>query len=153
MLDGRALPDLAADFACGIASVVVALDPGSALRAMAWGSPLVTTPSTAAVLRLDNGVHALIADSGDARAVEAGQVARDMYLAARLSAEARRLFERRNSVRFSAMDLLLQLGLVGTSDPRIRTQRRLDALGTPPDAASRRRALRSMAGLSGRGAA
>ncbi len=116
--------------AMGCASAVVATDPGSLLRALAWASPSVTGEATARELDAAPGREVLVAPQGGGRLELAVGLAGDPEQSAQLSWAGRRLVERWHDARWAALRLLDLLGL-RPEPPESPVAMELALLGTP----------------------
>jgi hypothetical protein len=121
------------DTMLGLASVVVTAIPVDAIRALAWGAPLVTSPQTARLLGARNRIECVVAPDGESRRRLAVEVAQDIRLAARIGWRGRLLYERRHSLRKCSEDVLAAIGMQGKWGPSSLTSL-LGELGTRPSA-------------------
>lgn len=144
------VPDDLADTLCASAAAVAATTPTTALRALAWGAPLVTDAVTAAAIGAVAGVHCLVATDRGGRSRAAGELAADERLAARIGWQGRLHFERWHDLTRVADRVADRLDL-----PRAPGTRPVDAvlaaLGTPATSHVRDRASRATATLTHHG--
>lgn len=142
------LPDDLVDTALGCAAVAVVDASGAAPvsagsagsaesaaeRALAWGAPLVCSPSLCSALRLTPDEHVAVAKTGELT-TRAADLAGDDRESSRLSWRGHRWWEDRHDAARTAAVLALGL-LPGTARS---AQLRMAELGTPPDAEVRQR--------------
>jgi len=142
--DTPAFPADVSETALALASAA-AVTGGSALLALALGTPTVTDPTTAEWIGAADGEHVVVATAADA--LEAARIlATDPDLCARLGWAGRRLVEQRHDITAAAGRLAEKLGLTGTrgGTPERRLGAHLDELGTPTGSRPRTRALAAM---------
>ena len=136
--EAESLPPELADTAAAVASAVIATGP-ALLTALAWASPTVTDPSSAAQVGAVDGVHVVVVADPDRRHAAALDLAADDAVAARVAWRGRRLVEERHDLRWTARELLRRLdlpqhpagGLGGVARDR------LEELDTPSDSPAR----------------
>ena len=138
----RPVADHLADTLCASAAAVVATTPATAVRALAWGAPLVTDPATADAVGILHDVHCVVATGRGGRAGAAREVAADDRLAARISWRGRQHFERWHDLGRIADRVADRLGLPADSGTT-ELDRALAALGTPRHSFVRTRATRA----------
>jgi hypothetical protein len=138
-----------ATIACAAAVIAVG---AAVVPALAWGSPTVTDPATAAALGVRHEEHVLVGDDGERRRAQAQRLIADDRLAARLGWAGRLFYERRctqvDAVRRVAT--ALRLGAGGELGVRGGLEARLAELGVPPDGRIRDRVATMTAGFPGR---
>lgn len=135
--DSNIPPNLVGSALCLASAAIVR--GGSLLDGMSRGAPCITDPGSATGAGAVDDIHAVVVDDGDALAA-AMALADDELRAARLSAAARELVERRHDGAAAARRIATALGLTAAS-PADRLTLLLDDLGTPPTAAVRQRVL------------
>lgn len=135
------------DTLCGLAAAVVATTPATAVRALAWGAPLVTDPATAGSIAATADHDCLVSSHRGGRAAAAREMASDDRTAARLGWRGRLLFESRHDLVAVADRVLDRLGL---PPPAVAGDlgAALAALGTPMDALVRDRVARATSSLT-----
>jgi hypothetical protein len=121
------------DTMLGLASVVVTVWPSDAIRALAWGAPLVTSPETARLIGAKDGIQCLVVADQRSRRERAAEVVSNIRLAARLSWHGRMLYEQQHSLRACCEAVLSAVDMRGTWSPSSLTTL-LGELGTPPSA-------------------
>jgi hypothetical protein len=143
------VPAELADTATAVASAVIATGP-ALLTALAWGSPTVTDPASAAQVGATDRVHVVVVADPERRRAAALGLAADDALAAHLGWQGRLLVERRHDLRWTARETLRRLGLrqhpAGGQGGVARD--RLEELNTPPDSPARWR-IESLVALPG----
>lgn len=127
-----------------LASAEVVLVTGiRTVQALAWGAPVVTSQADADALGARAGRDCLIGADHSSRLELAHGLMRQEHQQAALSWAGRLHFERTSSMQHAVLAVEVALGL--DSGPG-GWSRRLDALGTGPDAQPRRRATNVMSG-------
>jgi hypothetical protein len=144
------LPPELADTAAATASAVVATGP-ALLTALAWGSPTVTDPGSAAQVGAVDGVHVVVVADPDRRHAAALDLAADDARSARIAWQGRQLVERRHDLHWTARELLRRLDLPQHPAGRLGgvARDRLEELDTPPDSPARWRIESLVAALPG----
>jgi hypothetical protein len=133
-----------ADTVVALASAVTVTDPSEAVRALAWQTPVVTSPPCAELLALNHDEQCLVAPSAAERLEAASQLANDQRMATRLSWKGRLLYESRHSWQICTEEVLGSIGVLGTWSPS-SLMVRLGELGTPPSASVVRRVAAAVA--------
>jgi hypothetical protein len=121
------------DTVLGLASAVVSGLPSDAIRALAWGAPLVTSPETARLIGATDGIQCVVASDQHSRRERAAEVASNARLAARMSWHGRMLYEQQHSLQACCEAVLSAVGMRGTWGPSSLTTL-LGELGTRPSA-------------------
>jgi hypothetical protein len=118
--------------------------------ALAWGTPTVTDPGTAAEVGARDGVETVVVAARADQVAAARDLGQDLRRAARIGWAGRRLVERSDPA-LGAREALRRLLPPRDTDARTTLDSLLDELGTPPAAAIRTRAATMVAGLPDRG--
>jgi len=128
-----------------LACAAVAVVRGAwALRAMAWGTPLVTDAATCAALGAVDGRDLVVARADPCATVEA--LLDDSAQLARLSWKARRFYERHHDLRSAVTQLLGMLHIPNVmTPPTARLQAVFTQMWTPSDAPAFARAYDRLA--------
>jgi hypothetical protein len=131
---GPMRPELV-DTALGCASAAIVIGP-TILRALSWGTPVVTDADTAATIGANDDVEVIVADEPKLRRSKAQLLASEPVTAARISWAGRMLVERRHDARLAAATLVrrLNLGPASALSAHDGLALRLAELGTPANA-------------------
>lgn len=127
--DGQVVADHYRESVLGSCAAAVATGD-DLVRALAWGTPTVTDPESAAEHGVQDGVHVVVGADPDERVRLAGELASDDLRGARLAQAARAVFEARMSASRAVLAVETALGLTHGPDGWESTLR---SLGAWPD--------------------